>query len=532
MASIEGSTLKHTSESKGAPLLTPMQVAFEGKDIEDITAESPVIQTIENRFVTDPTDPSVEHLADEAKPAEEVGPKPLKIDLQKMDFHLGDDQLDEESLLPGHKATPEMRPALSQNVELSPMNNALLEPFLEKEEAKHAHSRDDIEFVIPERPNRPHHVEQHALNFHELVKERPEHPTAASKPTPLMRRMFQRAGAKESKLQTREERRAARRQAEHQPVHAAEIHEKMVEQPTLDPKVTKEKQPVQVEAQPTLEVISVEQRRRGSLDFLRKLRKKPEIVNDAKSLEYVNQLFDDETMLVQNQSPAEVPLTVLTEESKPEKVSRLERAKKWFGSVNNDIRTYGGLNYFANKWNRPGDWLMSREGGRQKARLSAVLGVAAVAVAGGKLLEGTTGINPFGFFSDLDLSFTQSSGHDVALPSVAPHFESPYITPDANSAVVDGSNQFDLPQVPEVPAAVPIEETMNNPAFTIEAGQTGYGLFDNLGLSHEAWNDHANDLLQFPDFYLEDGDVRLAHEGVLSEEARQYLLDLKQEANG
>lgn len=527
MAFTEGSTLRHTSKSEGAPALTSMQAAFEGKDIATITPEE--IQPIENRFVTDPDDPLVEPVAEEVEPHEEAVPKALKIDLQKMDFHLGDDQLDDESLLPSQKAPAEMRPALSQELELPPMNKALVTPLLEQEKAEHSPSRDDIEFIIPERPTRPHHSDQHAFKFHIEVEDRPEHPTAIPKPARFMK-WRRSAEAKENKLRLHEARPAAQRRSDHPPIHASDIHEKAANQLVRDIEPIASQPAVQVEVVPIPEKISVAERRRGSLNFLRSLLKKPEIVSDEKSLEYVEQLLEDETMLIEEQAPA-VEKAV---EKKPERAPLFERAKKWFSDVNSDIRTYGGVNYFANKWNRPGDWLMNREGGRQRARVNVVLGVSAIALAsaGGKVLEGTTGINPFGFLSDLDLSATPGAGHEVALPSVAPHFESSVMTPEANMAVVDGGNQFDLPQAPEVPATVPIEETINNPAFTIENGQTGYALFDKLGLSHESWNTHAGDLLQFPDFYIEDGDVRLAHEGVLSEEARQYLLDLKQGVEG
>lgn len=523
MAFTEGSTLRHTSESKGAPLSTSMQAAFEGKDIEKITPDSSFIQTIENRFVTDPTDPSVEPAVAEVKTAEEVAPKTLNIDLKKLDLQLEDDQLDAISLLPDQKMPAEMRPALSQELELPPMDAALINPVLEQEKAELVHRRDDIELIIPERPGRPHHDEQHAVNFHALVEDRPEHPTATPKPTPFMSWIRRSAEAKENKLRSSEARRAARRRSDHSPIHASDIHEKGIGQIVHDIEPVAPQPAVQVEAAPTPEVVSVAERRRGSLDFLRNLRKKPEIVNDAPSREYINQLLEDEAMLIEEKAPVE--------EVKPEKASRFERAKQWYDSVISDIRTYGGLNYFANKWNRPGDWLMSREGGRQKARFNVVLGLTALAV-GSKLLEGTTGVSPFAALHDFDFSPFQGSGHEAAPPSIAPHFESSVMTLDANSAVVDGSNQFNLPEVPEVPASVPIEETINNPAFTIENGQTGYALFDKLGLSHESWNTHAGDLLQFPDFYMEDGDVRLAHEGVLSEEVRQYLLDLKQGVEG
>lgn len=527
MASTEGSTLKYTSESAGASFSTSMHAAFEGKDIDEkITPGSPMVQSIENRLVIDPDDPLTKHAEEKKKPDEDIAaPKPLKIDLKNINFQLSDEQLDEKSLLPEldwveakHDIT---KPALSQDLSLPPMQAAILKPFLNDRKERH------LELEVPERPTRDHHTPLASHSLHELVEPRPERIESTPKQSSIMPRFFRRTESKEARLQAREERRAERRARVHAPLHASDIHEELGVGRLVHDYERPMPQPVpEVEVQTVQEVTSIAERRLGSLSFLRKLKTNPAVVNDAKALEYIDQLFEDETAICKKEGIDEDLDLEVPAKAQTEKLSPFERAKHWFNGINSDIRTYGGLNYFANKWNRPNDWLMSREGGRNKARVNVLLGVTAIAVAsaGGKLLEGTTGFNPFALVPDTDFSFAHGSGHNAS-PTVSSYFEAA-----ADTAVVDGGNQFEIPQTPEAPASIPVEATLDNPAFTINNGQTGYELFDTLGLSHTVWDEHAGDLLKFPDFYMEDGDIRLAHEGVLSEEARQYLLDLTHEA--
>lgn len=72
-------------------------------------------------------------------------------------------------------------------------------------------------------------------------------------------------------------------------------------------------------------------------------------------------------------------------------------------------------------------------------------------------------------------------------------------------------------------------EAMNDAAFTVESGEGGYAFFEGLGLSSDVWDANAHVLAdKFPnDFYRDGFDVRLAHSGALSMQAREFIQSLR-----
>ena len=65
--------------------------------------------------------------------------------------------------------------------------------------------------------------------------------------------------------------------------------------------------------------------------------------------------------------------------------------------------------------------------------------------------------------------------------------------------------------------------------ISVVSGEGGIELFNSIGLNSDVWYDNARTLLnQFPqDFYLEGGDVRIAHPGALSQGAQDFINSLR-----
>jgi hypothetical protein len=222
-------------------------------------------------------------------------------------------------------------------------------------------------------------------------------------------------------------------------------------------------------------------------------------------------------------------------EVEPE-LSRTERIKNWSKKEISKFRKYGGGAYFGEVWNRAGNWLTSRniteemtddEAQQQKERnrrnlkigFTAAAIVAGTAAIGGAIIGINHGLNvnnlDHNALDPSNMTGTSGSGAIETHGSVATMER---VTPDAVPPPFDSGAAFP-----------PSEANINNAAYDIPQGGGGLNLFDKLGLGEDTWKQSAHDLVdKFPnDFNRSGSDVRIAHAGWISPEARAYIESLK-----
>lgn len=236
--------------------------------------------------------------------------------------------------------------------------------------------------------------------------------------------------------------------------------------------------------------------------------------------------------------------------------SKLKKIKNWFKTEAALYQEYSGAAWLGNRWNKLGDWLMYRgvtdtmtheekEARKEKNRRNNELGVfglgVALAVGAGAGIFSDHSLFQEVSASDLPVDFgpTQAGGGSGAgaaiesLPTDAPTMqgESATTPPELAQPTTPSLEQIEPTETPEatIPETIQTEVTLDSPAFNIPKGGTGLELFETLNLNADVWNANAPTLLEkFPgDFYSEHGDVRIANEGWLSTEARQFILDIK-----
>lgn len=213
-----------------------------------------------------------------------------------------------------------------------------------------------------------------------------------------------------------------------------------------------------------------------------------------------------------------------------EKLSRFERAKKWFGKEGRKIQEFGGWAYLGGLWNSSNNWLTNRHIDEETMtpeqvqaqklinRRHNMLGLAAGVVVG--MLAQRTGVAIFD-------SLTPPSAHTVdALGLGGNGYNHPAPTVEIGHA--DGGTADGSEFVPHLPAS---NEGLgvDNPAYNIADNGGGQELFGKLNMSATQWEQHAQELLDsFPDTFYPDGtEVRIASEGVLPIEVRNAIEEIR-----
>jgi len=223
-----------------------------------------------------------------------------------------------------------------------------------------------------------------------------------------------------------------------------------------------------------------------------------------------------------------------------EKLSRFERAKKWFGEKAKKVQEYHGLTYmgyvFGNTLGKAGEWLTSRhideetmtadeiQKQKEKNRRNNLLGgtalfvAAAIAAKVGYDLTMSPGEH---LSTAVDANSMDMGGSSTSLEGVP----SPEIGTADGTAGLNGVDL--LPQAPITPE-VPTTSIFDT-AYVIPQGGTLTGLFSALNLEPSVMSDNAQTLAsQFPaDFYRQGDDVRLMHAGWLSPQARAFIETLR-----
>lgn len=215
-------------------------------------------------------------------------------------------------------------------------------------------------------------------------------------------------------------------------------------------------------------------------------------------------------------------------EASEEKLSRVERAKKWFKDRGESLRKYGGTAYWAAKWemakvdgkdkilNRGVTEAMSdneKERIRRRNRIAVIAGASALAVGAAVALGVAIGEMAGGQDAAMGAGDLVNSTPDVAATIEPTSLPSAEVSPDINTDVL-----------------WPSETEINEAAFDIPKGQGGEALFENAGLEPAEWYQHENTLLEkFPDdFYrMPDGHVGIARPGMLSEGAQTFISSLR-----
>lgn len=231
-------------------------------------------------------------------------------------------------------------------------------------------------------------------------------------------------------------------------------------------------------------------------------------------------------------------------EQETEKLSPFQRVKKWFKNEGAKIRQYGGKAYLGNLWDRAataveekmaGSWLTERhitedmtpeqvQAQKLRNRRNNVLGLA--------VIVGTTVIaSRMGIFAG-----TMLEGHGLNADALPQH---PGGATSFNIDTLHKLKEVGPTPVQSLPLegapngtdtlTSPVDLGVNDPSYNIPSGGQGLELFATRGLDSQKWYDNAQTLLnRFPqDFYLDHGDVRLAHSGELSLGARQFIESLR-----
>jgi hypothetical protein len=218
-------------------------------------------------------------------------------------------------------------------------------------------------------------------------------------------------------------------------------------------------------------------------------------------------------------------------EAEPE-LSRFEKVKQFFGKERQKVQEYGGLSYMGGLWSQADNWLSSRhitetmteeEVQEQKYvnRRNVLMGLAATVAAVyvarnlGVYIDGLDGSSSTTMLTDpSNMSGTEGSGAIETHGSIA-SMENAVPEAPAPSFFDSGADV----QTP----------TIDNAVYDIPSGTGGLDLFSNAGLNADSWYDNAQSLAdKFPnDFNRVGSDVRIAHSGWLSPEARAYIESLK-----
>jgi hypothetical protein len=218
-------------------------------------------------------------------------------------------------------------------------------------------------------------------------------------------------------------------------------------------------------------------------------------------------------------------------EAEPE-LSRFEKVKQFFGKERQKVQEFGGLNYMGELWSQAGSWLTSlhitetmteeqveeqKHVNRRNLLIGAAATVAAVYVARnlGVYIDGLDGSSSSAMLTDpSNMSGTEGSGVTETHGSIASMENA---APEAPAP-----SFFDSGADVQTP-------TIDNAVYDIPSGSGGLDLFSNAGLNADSWYDNAQSLAdKFPnDFNRVGSDVRIAHSGWLSPEARAYIESLK-----
>jgi hypothetical protein len=231
------------------------------------------------------------------------------------------------------------------------------------------------------------------------------------------------------------------------------------------------------------------------------------------------------------------------EPAEEEELSKFDRAKKWFEGGVKKLQAYAGNVYWGTTWNQPGTWFAERgitEGmsfeevqkQKLKNRTNSILGRTAAVVVAAILIK-----NGNDFLMGLDNApLFESAPATPEGPIVQTEFGNGNSIPDSGTiASVDNAEGYrTIGAVPSffesgAAAETPSDAGIDNAAYDIPESGTGIGLFDKLELGADKWNQNAQTLAdRFPnDFYREGSDVRIAHPGMLSAEARQFIESLR-----
>ncbi len=228
----------------------------------------------------------------------------------------------------------------------------------------------------------------------------------------------------------------------------------------------------------------------------------------------------------------------------PEKLSRMERFKNWFGKERQKIQEYGGYAYMGSLWNKAGNWLTSRnitEGmsdeevqkQMNKNRRNNIMGLAALTV-------GAMVAQKFGVFEGIGLDANIESAAAADSTAMDTSVEVPAgngtgVVENGSIASVDNAEGYRaLETEPSfadngADAASEVNLGVYDPAYDVPKHGSGLQLFDKLELSDSTWYSNASSLVEkFPqDFKRVGTDVQISHSGWLSPEARMYIESLR-----
>ena len=229
---------------------------------------------------------------------------------------------------------------------------------------------------------------------------------------------------------------------------------------------------------------------------------------------------------------AEVEITEATDAETEPELSRFEKVKQFFSKERQKVQEFGGLNYMGNLWNQPGNWLSNRhitetmteeqvEEQKYVNRRNVLIGLAATVAAVyvarnlGVYIDGLDGSSSSAMLTDpSNMSGTEGSGALETHGSIA--------------SMENAAPEAPVPSFFDSGADVQTP-TIDNAVYDIPSGSGGLDLFNNAGLDADSWYDNAQSLAdKFPnDFNRVGSDVRIAHSGWLSPEARAYIESLK-----
>ena len=247
--------------------------------------------------------------------------------------------------------------------------------------------------------------------------------------------------------------------------------------------------------------------------------------------------------------------------------SRWEKIKAGFKFERDMLRKYGAMAYFSEKWDRVMRGLKDhtldhgiteemsdeeKEKKRKRNRVVLIAGGAAVAALGV-----VAAMHGFDHSSAAPGTEAFQSGH-TGVTGAEAHVSGIGISdfgdiPSGNKAHTEvagiGLSDFGgseghvgtstestlaYPPLSETSASVGVDalsSTYENvkDIYNISKGMGGIELFDRLGIGGDKWVQNAQTLLsRFPnDFYVVDGDVRIAHSGWLSQDAQNYIESLR-----
>jgi hypothetical protein len=228
---------------------------------------------------------------------------------------------------------------------------------------------------------------------------------------------------------------------------------------------------------------------------------------------------------------------------------KMDRFKNWFSKEYGKLKEFGASAYFAGKWHDRKSWINRNTEGktpeeaeaqRKTARTWGMLGLTA-GVLTTSVIGHLTGTSVSEIFGGGDV--TAALGPDLTGPELTGiggngatsadiplelRTEMPTLdNAEMASEVVDAS-------APEAAPAIPVEQTVENPAFNIPDGGSLTGLFEDLDLNTDVLEANKSLLAErFPgDFGIVNGDIRINRPGWLSTEARNFLLDLKWQVRG